>query len=452
MLFINKKYESLNRVLNSCINEEEEEPSIEYTLKADALKPQNLGLTSVTERNDVIAAIDRVGSDSLSDNVKALCKLLCNKVASNTKQTVDIENLTLSGMPHLDKSSVDVGEAPVLELLKISDIRNSVIKDFGEVLGAIFLLNYVDGAKEIVYNEGTSDKIVDYSIVIGEEEVAGDKPLSWGVSAKALRGGARPSVQGLIEAIDNSDKNELIDLINKSYNKQSAKETLKLLINTLSEKTETGEYTAIANQWVELIEKYLPRNSCISRFKDLFNISLSDAVADITKFGDIFDAVFNGATYNEDGTFKKYNKRRSKRASILDLAKDCCDKFNTKPKIIPSEFNKDIIDKDSELSAKNKLGVFVYPMERGVVSNLNTLLGINSTRKNSKKPDIFTAIVRHYFRDYRQLYLDLDLEAGSNSIIFTFKIKKMSQCDWKLVCTNSAKEPFAKRLGIQVIM
>lgn len=420
MIVTTKKYESIYRILFNEANEDG------YTLVEGALKPQSLGITSFTAKNSLTkvnrALSDAVSNGKISENVSSLCKILCKAVSEKKPDDqVNVIDKLIEGEPYMEEIEITFKEntkaAKAIKLLSADKIKNAIIKDFGEILGPIFLLNLIAEANRVAYSNDKQEKVKDYTIQTNDK-------LYWNVSAKALKKANAPSVSGLIEAIQNSGQ----DTINKLLEgeNQTVSE-LKWLVDMLQEKSLSRD------QWISIVNRYSyydeALKSAFNNFKSFFNIS-DKSQYDPSAFESLFD-----------------KKCESDLEGVKALIKNEWDALNISSNKVSVKLNEDL-NYFKSLENSTKIGIFMYPIIKRTVLVMNEHLGILGNSEETDV-DIFTKVVRYYFDGYKQLYLDVRLlEKG---IKFVFKMIEMGKCNWTLVYDKSTMNNPYTRLQMQVV-
>lgn len=439
MIVTTNKYESIQRIL---LKYEANDDSDNYTLKSGSLKPQSLelsGFTKSSRSKKISDALSKaVENNNISENIKNLCILLSNAVAnekSNSK--VDVISNLLAGNPHefsatirvnkkdktLDTIGKNTSTSKLVSLLKNSDIKNEITKDFGEILGPIFLLNHVTDAESVVYSSDKSEQVKDYNLKLSDKSY-------WSVSAKALKRANAPSISGLIKAINNSGNDTLNELLD---GEDSTVGELRWLVSILQDKSTSKD------EWIQIVKRYSEYSpdygeselkTAFEEFNKFFDLKDSSDY-DVDKFNDIFD-----------------KKCYSNLKEVKNIISYVWTKLGVSAEKSSVNLDQESADYYTSLNPKTKIGIFMYPIIKKAVTVMNKRLGIY---RDSEKTDtdIFTKVARYYFSGYKQLYLDVDLSA-SGSVDFKFKMIEMGECDWTLIYDKSTMNNPYTRLQMKV--
>lgn len=415
----------------------------QFTPSGDILKPQNLGISAgsidavgekisgkFTNSAEIISQLDyTIHSNKVFSAVDDLFKdsivSLCNAVNSLHLEPINIDEFICSYRLKPFEKGIKISDENVLALLKDKDWKSAINKNLGEVLGAIFLLNNIDGIDSIYFSNDKAEKLSDYTAVINGKK--------YKMSAKAEKVKAHdPSVVALIDAINASDRKD-IEEINDVYSDKEKldlselKELVTLLQSTISDKLVTR------NQYIKLFDKF-------------FDDSGKSILNNIAK-------VFTGSADLE---------------SLLNLSDtDFCNKFDelisndlkTLQTLVNSIYSytgvkksdKTSIDTDSKAQSllnnkdkKQKLGLIFYPLIIKLVDVLNNKF----TKAENGKVSVFTAVCRHYFKEYRQIYFDISLKR--NGPVFTLRGIDLGDTDWTITPGGvTSQRPFNDRLSMK---
>ena len=70
------------------------------------------------------------------------------------------------------------------------------------------------------------------------------------------------------------------------------------------------------------------------------------------------------------------------------------------------------------------------------------------TKADNGKVSVFTAVCRHYFKEYRQIYFDISLKR--NGPIFTLRSIDLGDTDWTITPGGvTSQRPFNDRLSMK---
>lgn len=415
----------------------------QFTPSGDILKPQNLGISAdsinsigekisgkFTSSDEIISQLDYTihsskAFSSVDDLFKDSLIALCNTVNNLHLDPINIDEFICNYRVKPFEKVLDVADENVLALLKDKDWKSAINKNLGEVLGAIFLLNNIEGIESIYFSNDKAEKLSDYTAIVNGKK--------YKMSAKAEKVKAHdPSIVALIDAIEASGKKD-IDEINDIYsdneklNLSELKELITLLQSTISDKLVTR------NQYIKLFDKF-------------FDESGKSVLNDITK-------VFTGSTDLE---------------SLLNLSDtEFCDKLDelisndleTLRTLVNNIYSYTHVKKSDKTSIdtnakaqsllnnkdkKQKLGLIYYPLIIKLVDVLNNKF----TKAENGKVSVFTAVCRHYFKEYRQIYFDISLKR--NGPIFTLRSIDLGDTDWTITPGGvTSQRPFNDRLSMK---
>lgn len=415
----------------------------QFTPSGDILKPQNLGISAgsidaVGEKisgkfansaeiisqldytihsNKVFSAVDDLFKDSIVS--------LCNAVNSLHLESINIDEFICSYRSKPFEKGIKISDENVLALLKDKDWKSAINKNLGEVLGAIFLLNNIDGIESIYFSNDKAEKLSDYTAVVNGKK--------YKVSAKAEKVKAHdPSVVALIDAINASDRKD-IEEINDVYSDKEKldlsglKELVTLLQSTISDKLVTR------NQYIKLFDKFFDDsgksilNNIASTFAGSTDLESLLSLSD-TDFCNKFDELLNN---DLDSLRKLVNSIYS----YTGVKKSDKTSIDTDSKAQSLLNNKD---------KKQKLGLIFYPLIMKLVDVLNNKF----TKAENGKVSVFTAVCRHYFKEYRQIYFDISLKR--NGPVFTLRGIDLGDTDWTITPGGvTSQRPFNDRLSMK---
>ena len=415
----------------------------QFTPSGDILKPQNLGISAdsinsigekisgkFTSSDEIISQLDYTihsskAFSSVDDLFKDSLITLCNTVNNLHLDPINIDEFICNYRAKPFEKVLDVTDENVLALLKDKDWKSAINKNLGEVLGAIFLLNNIEGIESIYFSNDKAEKLSDYTAIVNGKK--------YKMSAKAEKVKAHdPSIVALIDAIEASGKKDIEEINdvysdNEKLNLSELKELVTLLQSTISDKLVTR------NQYIKLFDKF-------------FDESGKSVLNNITK-------VFTGSTDLE---------------SLLNLSDtDFCDKLDelisndleTLQTLVNNIYSYAHVKKSDKTSVdtnakaqsllnnkdkKQKLGLIYYPLIMKLISILNDKF----TKAENGKVSVFTAVCRHYFKEYRQIYFDISLKR--NGPIFTLRGIDLGDTDWTITPGGvTSQRPFNDRLSMK---
>lgn len=422
----------------SSLNASKNSETKSFTKYTNILKPQSLGLTGIIPANKLMKRIkDGLKNSNLTDSMKKTLYDLCRQLNEKKYDKKNIDDLIMQG---------DKGKKQFVEECKLSkganadEIKaaiNEIDKDFGEVLGAIILLNSIENATSVSYDTSVTGEMIDYTINTENDSI--------GVSAKALKGGHPPAASALFramrefvvsgKAIGDTTFDSLIndkDFIDKPDKPKEAKEFFILMEDIVDKSTKY--------QWFALIDRFSKGDSlnALKKFIELFIgkgkslLDLLDAFGESTlerNFAKKFDEICN-----KKGGFNKI-------ADVLSAISNSC---GSKSKDIPTN-----ADDAMALSSKKKLGIFIYPFESYIVRELNKNFGLE--KYGNSDVDIISAFARLAFT-HRQIYLGTSIKADNN-IVIKYKIVSMREANWEFSTSgNSSVDPFSQVIGIHIAL
>lgn len=386
------------------------------------LSPQGLGIVGNFTKSKLIKAIQTGldNSKNIDENLKNSLIYIINKINNNTaKDVIDLDDMIINGTKKI--LTYDLPKSVNLDLFTKS--LNIIIKDFGEIIGGIFLLNYLDEAKSVRYDESVTTPMIDYEVVFNNGDVLG-------ISAKAQSGGHPPaasrafkSLQSYVtsgEEINGLTFNEFVAEHVKSKKAGTSAKRLFELMTSLSG-------APVREQYISLINEYCSGKTSVKKFCKLFGLkSFNDllAISD-AGFAEMFDSVCHDS--------KKFN-------SLLELFDLIKSDTGHSAKSTPTTK-----DEALALNKQKKIGIFVYPLVYNVVDHINGTFGLDD-----EGLDIISAFIRLAF-SHKQIYLGIKLNTSNNSVILTFSFTAMNTGKWKFKCVTSANEPWKQTLGITMV-
>jgi hypothetical protein len=400
------------------------------TVVADKqLSPQSLGIVGTFSKSALMKKINKSLDESqLPESLKTSLRYICEQISSNTDKKIDVNDLMLKGAKQVLNYSLP---SKKIDLDEFKKSLNAIAKDFGEIIGGVFLLSYMDGANQIVYSDSFTEPMIDYQIITKDNSVLG-------VSAKISTGGHIPSSSTVLSKLKNYVTSDMeIDgisfdemlrekYIDKPDSIKDAKELFEILVRTNEGSTK--------NQYITLINTFCSNNKTVKDFCKLFD--LSNFYSLITEFGDRtleknFGKKFDALCQNKS-SFKKVYDLYSNIESNCGFKSTI--KFSTPDEAIG-------------LTDIQKIGMFVYPLSQLMVKTINDNFGLD--KKNKNKIDIISAFVRLAF-SHKQIYTKIQLSAD-NSVTITFSFAAMDTGDWQFKCPTSSNEPWMQKIALKLV-
>lgn len=404
------------------------------------LTPQGLGVTGKFNLTSLVGAISKglkeskYATPSLSD---ALI-YLCNQIKNDSHEQIDFNQLIIAGAnkarPGDDSIKTLKYALPSnVNLVELKTALGAISKDFGELLGGIYMLKFIKDSKTVSYSNDYSEKLIDYKIQTDNDEI--------GVSAKEYSGGHHPSAKIFFDKLENFVlKGEKVgdltfkDLIKKHYVTKGAKdyeikEFFELFTKSKNESTK--------KQWLMVIDKYAGNLKCAKDFCKLFMGSGKNFIDLIKEFSESsleknFSARFNEIC-DDDNSFKELKKLYN------EIKSEC--KSNPATKI-------DSAEQAKKLTPDNKIGAFIYPLEVYAINKINSMFGVAN---QSTGVDIISAFARLAF-SHRQIYLGISITAGKN-ITMKLKFALMNKAKWEISKAGvTAGDPFKERIAMHIIL
>lgn len=400
------------------------------TVVADKqLSPQSLGIVGTFSKSALIKKINKsLDESSLPDTLKTSLRYICEQISKNTDKAVDINDLILKGAKQVLTYALPSKNVNLDEFKKS---LNAIAKDFGEIIGGVFLLSYMNGAEQVVYSDSFTEPMIDYQIITEDNSTLG-------VSAKIASGGHTPSASTVLSKlksyvisgmeIEGMSFDEMLKekYVDRPDNVKEAKEFFEVLVKTNEGSTK--------NQYITLIDTFCSDNKTVKDFCKLFELSRFYEL--ITEFGDKtleanFGKKFDSICENK-ASFKKLLNLYS------NIEKNCGYKSTI-------EFS----TPEEALKLKNiqKIGMFIYPLSRLMVKTINENFGLD--KKNKNKIDIISAFVRLAF-SHKQIYTKIQLSANNN-VVITFSFAAMDVGDWQFKCPTSSNEPWMQKIALKLV-
>ncbi len=382
------------------------------------LTPQGLGLVGTFTKSSLLSSLKKAlkNADNLDVNLKDSLVFISDKINNNTeKDVIDLDDMIIHGTKKV--LQYELPDNVNLDLFTKS--LNIVVKDFGEVIGGIFLLNYLDNAKAVVYDDGFTTPMIDYEIVFNDEN-------KLGISAKAASSGHAPSaakafktLQAFVTSGEQINGLTFDQFVNEHVKSKKAGAAAKRLFELLTELSSAS----VRTQYISLVNEYCAKDSFIKKFCKLFGLGSFIELANINdqQFADKFDALCSS-----DKNF----------TAMLNLLNDIASGTGRSARQIP-----DNAEKAKSLSKQQKIGLFIYPLTAYVVEYINKTFGLNDDGL-----DIISAFIRLAF-SHKQVYLGIK-SSTNNSIKLTFSFAAMDTGNWKFKCPTRANEPWMQGLAI----
>lgn len=415
----------------------------QFTPSGDILKPQNLGISAgsinsigenisgkFTSTSEIISQLDyTIHSSKVFSSVDDLFKdsiiSLCNIVNNLHLDPINIDEFICNYRVEPFEKILKVTDENVLALLKDKDWKSAINKNLGEVLGAIFLLNNIEGIESIYFSNDKAEKLSDYTAVVNGKK--------YKMSAKAEKVKAHdPSIVALIDAIEASGTND-IDAINDVYSDNEKldlselKELITLLQSTISDKLVTR------TQYIKLFDKFFDESGK-SILRDIANTFTGSS--DLESLINLSDADF-------------CDKLDELISTNLELLQSLVNRIYSYANVKKSD--KTSVDTEAKAKSllnnkdkKQKLGLIYFPLIMKLVNILNNKF----TKADNGKVSVFTAVCRHYFKEYRQIYFDISLKR--NGPVFTLRSIDLGDTDWTITPGGvTSQRPFNDRLSIK---
>lgn len=400
------------------------------TVVADKqLSPQSLGIVGTFTKPALIKKINKsLDESSLPDTLKTSLRYICEQISKNTDKAIDINDLILKGAKEVLTYALPSKNVNLDEFKKS---LNAIAKDFGEIIGGVFLLSYMNGADQVVYSDSFTEPMIDYQIITEDSSILG-------VSAKIASGGHTPSASTVLSKLKNYVISDM-EIEGMSFDKmlkekyvdspdsvQDAKEFFEVLVETNEGSTK--------NQYITLIDKFCSDNKTVKDFCKLFGLSRFYDL--ITEFGDKtleanFGKRFDSLCTNK-ASFKKLLNLYSNIETNCGYKSTI--KFSTPEEALG-------------LTNIQKIGMFVYPLSQLMVKTINDNFGLD--KKNKNKIDIISAFVRLAF-SHKQIYTKIQLSANNN-VVITFSFAAMDVGDWQFKCPTSSNEPWMQKIALKLI-
>lgn len=407
------------------------------TLLNKSLTPQALGLSDKEmSKSELINTVKSSIKGQIQSRAEyELFMYLIDKVSENTPDnTISLEDLLTSNeskvikfskkdLPAEDPDNLDQKDFEELDESSISVIEN----DFGEVLGALFLLSYIKDANKVLYPSANNEPLIDYNIFIND--------IKYGISAKAGGGkGHNPSATVIIQQLSDfieggeifdADGNKitmqsLMDVCD-TVDKKEAMEFFKMLGDGIKDKSKG----IIRRQSIDLIDKYCNQKAVKAFCNYFLNGSSIQELKNITDKQ--FEEIFN----------EKFNKEKGRFASVQNqIERDSNHETNNRIK--------DMTDV-SDFNTTQKIGMFLYPMCACAVDTINNKFATS----RSDKLDIVSGFVQLAF-SHKQIYTGIKFNKSKGEFSLSFVCKSMDKGNWKFKYGGSSNEPYQTALAVKM--
>ena len=406
--------------------------------KLNLLEPAGYNFTEF--KKAIIDGINnRTGEGSAQKINPELAKSLIamvNKVADETKESdISIEDLLFEDkISHKQVKYTYNFDKDEINKEETQKVLNRIMNDFGEVLGPLFLLKYLNGSERVLYGTDYSEAMKDYTII--------HNGISMGVSAKSIKGGNAPDIKPALSILNDfissgAPINALVDgqigsitfdqLLAKNYVNNAekiadAKGFFEMLVNAAQG---SGNATLTQEQLLTLVDYMCGKETYVKY------LCLAMKIPNLLYF------VENGFRNNSvcDDFFSEYSYDELK--DIFDKIADGTGSGNRKGFPNEAEFMKK--------SSKLKLGYFISPLIHAAVDKANKVFGLD--KKNKNQVDIISAVMRLAF-DYKQIYLGVDCD--DNSFTITLQFNQMNVGNWKFATKAMMTDPWKQ--GILMTM
>lgn len=407
------------------------------TILNKSLTPQALGLSDKEmSKNELVDAVKSSISNQIQSKAEyELFIYLIDKVSENTQEnSISLEDLLSSteskvikfsknDLPKEDPDKLDQKDFEELDESSISVIEN----DFGEILGALFLLSYIKNAKKVIYPSTDNEPLIDYNIFIED--------IKYGISAKASGGkGHNPSAIVIIQQLSDfieggevfdADGNKitmqnLFDVCD-DIDKNEAMEFFKMLSDGIKDKSKG----IIRRQSIDLIEKYCNKKATATFCNYFLKGSNIQELKNITDKQ--FEEIFN----------EKFNKEKGRLVSVQNqLERESNHKTNNRIKDMTSV---------SDFNTTQKIGMFLYPMCACAVDTINNKFATSK----SNKLDIVSGFIQLAFT-HKQIYTGIKFNKAKGEFSLSFICKSMNKGNWKFKYGGSSNEPYQTSLGVKM--
>lgn len=416
--------------------------NVDVKIQNKQLSPQSLGILGKFDRDSLLReVISKIPASVPELILQKLLIYLTKRVSNETdKNELNLNDL-LSGM-HYAKCSFSINDLPKTSDTELSQedfenidesAINQIANDFGEIIGGIFLLNYINGAKFIEYSNNIEEPLIDYKLNVDD--------IIYGISAKAGKSynGHKPSSSAIFDKLDefinggyivdpNGNKITLDTVIQNSNYTSFEDIDPKKLVKALAESNKQST-KRIRKQSILLIGMFCDKN-LQARICKLFNIP----------FGEKPFYGFN--TITDEEFSERFN-------NVVDKnKKELQDVLNNIASVTGRKSKKDISvmsnDELKYMPAQSKIGMFLYPLTADAVNTINNNFGMSSD-----KPDFISSFIQLAFNN-KQLYTDLKINKKKGEFIINFHCKSMDVGRWKFYYGGSSNEPYHISLSVQM--
>ena len=393
------------------------------------LSPQKLGLTTHTKQN-IITAVKK-GLDSAEDidiNIRNILVFLCECINKDTAvDSLSVYDLIDKGN-ELKTLTYTIPNTYNIDL--ISNVKNRIENDFGEILGSIYLLNALKDASHIIYDSSVTTKMIDYVVEIVDSTTK--EPIDVEISAKAAKAGKAPSSQEAfnrlagfingeaeIEGIGNFK--QFMQLFGSD---KKAEEILKMIAACVSESTRNG--------FIDFADYWCPED-VLSKFTKLFgykSISSLKNIEDYQFAEKVNELCDDEVKFKEFQDFITYLYKRIQNKSNVDYSSP-----DTVRSILPA----------------SKIGMIISPLSYYGTEETNEYLAsvVNNEAEKEPKPDILSSFLQLAFT-YKQLYIKVSIIPKKSTINIAFSCAAMNKSKWEFRLSTSANQPWKQRIGISI--
>lgn len=396
------------------------------------LSPQGLGLTVHTKQN-IIAAVKK-GLDAAEDidiNVRNILVFLCEQINKDTQEgTLNYYDL-VAGKVGTQERTYTLPNTYNMDLVSDPQVKNTIEKDFGEVLGSIFMLNALNDATHVSYDSSVTTKMIDYVIEIIDGTTK--EPIDVEISAKAAKKGNAPSSQEAfsrltgfingeaeIEGIGNFK--QFMQLFGSD---KKAEELLKLVATCVSDTTRNG--------FIDFADYWCPED-VLSKFTKLFGYK---SISSLKNIEDYQFAEKVNALCEDEVKFKQ----------LQDFLTFTYERIQSKSKGVDYS----TVDAVTELTPASKIGMIISPLSYYAKTKTNEYLAsvVNNKAEKEPKPDILSSFLQLAFT-YKQIYLGVTVAPEKSNIGLKFSFAAMNKSKWEFRLSTSANMPWKQRIGISI--
>lgn len=418
--------------------------NITAQVQSKQLTPQALNITGTFDKESLLkTVINSINNSKIEAIIQKLLIYLAKRICSGSVQDeIDLNDL-LSGQHH-NKNSFSINDLPKTSETEFSqedfvnldkNSINIIANDFGEILGGIFLLNYIKGATEVEYSNNISEPLIDYKLKIDD--------IIYGISAKAgnVYNGHKPASTIIF--------NKMADFINGGFIED--KNGNKITLDTVIENSDFKMFNGIdPKTLIQILASSNKESESRARKQAILLVDMfcdKKLLSEICKYFDI--------DVNPEHPFKIFN-------NISD--KEFSEKFDT----LVSENKRKLItvinkiarstgrqtDKNIEkmtptelkaMKPKQKIGMILYPLTYHAVSVINDNFGVSS-----KNLDFISSFLRLAF-DNKQIYTVLEFNEKNKQFTIDFSCKSFDTANWKFTWAGSSNDPYKSVIAVQMI-